>query len=76
VALRSPAPEAFSDAEYWAIAMQLFSGDLVLAEPAVRAWARDLIASQAARPGWRRDQWWTQRLTVERAAATGDLGAL
>jgi hypothetical protein len=76
VALRSPAPEAFSDAEYWAIAMQLFSGDLALAEPAVRAWARDLIASQAARPGRRRDHWWTQRLTVERAAATGDLGSL
>lgn len=76
LALRSPAPEAFSDAEYWAIAMQLFGGDLALAESNVRAWARDLAEHGALQRGRRRDSWWTERLTIERAAATGDLGSL
>lgn len=76
VALRSPAPEVFSDAEYWGIAMQLFNGDLPRAEWTVRAWARDLVARKATQRGWRRDNWWTETLAVERAAATGDLGSL
>lgn len=71
-----PDAEVFSDAEFWAIAIQLFNGDLPRTESTVRTWARNLIARKATQRGWRRDAWWTQTLTVERASATGDLGSL
>ncbi|HEY8881034.1 MAG TPA: hypothetical protein VIN03_25910 [Roseateles sp.] len=76
VVVRSPAPEAFSDAEYWAIAMQLFGGNLSVAESTVSSWARDLAAKKITKRGWRRDSWWIETLTIERASATGDLGSL
>jgi hypothetical protein len=76
VALRSPVREVFSDAEFWAIAMQLFGGDVGLAESQVRDWARDLVARNATERGRRRDNWWVEKLALERASATGDLGSL
>lgn len=58
VVLRSPAPEAFTDAEYWAITTQLFGGDAEQAAWKVTNWARDLVARGITGRGFRRDGWW------------------
>lgn len=69
--LRSPVPEVFSDGEFWAIAMQLFDGDVPRAEAQARDWAREPAASRAAAGGSRRDNWWIDKLRVMHAEATG-----
>lgn len=45
--LRSPFPEAFSDAEFWAYATQAFQGDACRAEAALRGWAKELASLKA-----------------------------
>ena len=76
VVLRSPAPEAFTDAEFWALTTQLFGGDADRAASQVRGWARELVARGITGRGYRRDSWWQEMRTVLEAEATGNLGAL
>jgi hypothetical protein len=76
VQLRSPVPQAFSDAEFWGITQQMFDGDVSLATSEVTGWARDFIARGATASAARRSSWWIELLAVERASATGDLGGL
>lgn len=69
--LRSPAPEAFSDAEFWAITMQLFGGDVEAAAAQARQWASDLARRGIAGRGHRRDVWWSRQVGLLEASATG-----
>ncbi|MCE4555466.1 hypothetical protein [Pelomonas cellulosilytica] len=54
--LRSPAPEAFSDADFWFITQLLHGGDLHWATVTAQDWARGLAADRALRGG-RRGRW-------------------
>lgn len=76
VLLRSPAPEAFTDAEFWAITTQLFGGNAEQAAWKVSSWARDLVARGITGHGFRRGSWWQEKRTVLEAEATGSLGSL
>ena len=76
VLLRSPAPEAFTDAEFWAITTQLFGGDAEGAASQVKRWAASLAARGIIGRGYRRSSWWQEMRTVLEAEATGNLGAL
>lgn len=76
VVLRSPAPEAFTDAEFWALTTQLFGGDAEQAAWQVKGWARDLVARGITGRGYRRGSWWQEMRTVLTAEATGSLGSL
>lgn len=76
VILRSPAPEAFTDAEFWAVTTQLFGGNAERASSQVQGWARSLAERGIQGRGYRRDGWWHEMRTVLRAEATGDLGSL
>jgi len=76
VVLRSPAPEAFTDAEFWAVTTQLFGGDAEHAASQVSGWARSLVARGITGRGYRRDSWWQEMRTVLEAEATGSLGSL
>lgn len=69
--LRSPTPDVFTDAEFWAITQQIFDGDVEHATRETRDWARELTAGQATARGLRRDNWWINQLRVMRATATG-----
>ncbi|WP_140631607.1 hypothetical protein [Methylibium rhizosphaerae] len=71
VVLRSAAPEAFSDAEFWAITMQLFGGDVEAAAAQARQWASDLARRGIAGRGHRRDVWWSGQVGLLEASATG-----
>ena len=75
VLLRSPAPDVFSDGEFWALTMQLFDGDAHAAVDYAQRCAHHLRLMQATHRA-RRDRWWVQELIVLHASATGDLGAL
>jgi hypothetical protein len=75
VLLRSPAPEAFSDGEFWALTTQLFDGDPDAASRYALACARHLKAIKATSRA-RRDRWWNQELILLHASATGNLGGL
>jgi hypothetical protein len=71
VLLRSPVPEVFSDADYWAMTQQLFGGDAEAAAREAQAWARAMQADGAARPGPRRQQWLGEALWRLQQSATG-----
>lgn len=75
VLVRSPVPEFFSDGEVWAMAMQLFNGEIDSGMDFARACARDMVAKKITRRSQRAD-WWRTRLVIMRASATGDLGSL
>jgi hypothetical protein len=70
VLLRSPVPDVFTDAEFWAVTQQIFDGDVHLATSETRAWAGELIARQATARGPRRERWWAEQLHRMHAAAT------
>lgn len=72
VVLRSPVPEVFSDAEFWAIATQLFDGDVGVAARETRDWARQLIEERATERGPRRSRWWQDHLHRMEMSAKGD----
>jgi hypothetical protein len=76
VLLRSPAPEAFTDAEFWSVTTQLFGGDAERAASQVQGWARSLEARGITGRGHQRDSWWQEMRTVLHAEATGSLGSL
>lgn len=69
--LRSPAPEAFSDADFWAIVQLLFGGDLHWATRTAQDWAAGMRADRALQ-GARRDQWLNDALWRLEASAKGD----
>jgi hypothetical protein len=71
-ALRSPVPEVFTDAEFWAITTQLFNGDVGVAERESRRWAAELIQQGATERGARRSEWWTNQLRHMEMSAKGD----
>jgi hypothetical protein len=75
VALRSPVPGVFSNAEFWAMTMQLFDGDADAAASYAQESARQLQALKVTSRA-KRDAWWVQELIVLQAAATGSVGAL
>lgn len=75
VLVRSPVPEVFSDGEVWAMAMQLFDGEIDTAADYAQTCARHLIANKLTRRA-RRSAWWQEELTLMRASATGSLGSL
>lgn len=56
VLLRSPAPEVFSDADFWIFTQQLFGGDADEARREMLSWARGMQADGALR-GARRSNW-------------------
>ncbi|MDT7837984.1 hypothetical protein [Aquabacterium sp. OR-4] len=70
--LRSPEPEVFSDAEFWAITMQLCDGNQDLATAHTRGWARVMRAQGCSTRGSRRrDNFWNDELRRLRLQATG-----
>lgn len=69
--LRSPVPEVFSDADYWAITQQLFGGDTEAAASEARAWARAMQAADAVLPGTRRQRWLDEALWRLQQSAAG-----
>lgn len=69
--LRSPAPDAFSDADFWVIVQLLFGGDLHWATRTAQDWAAGLRADGALQ-GARRDRWLTDALWRLEASAKGD----
>lgn len=71
VVLRSPVPEVFTDAEFWAITQQIFDGDVPCATSQARNWANELGARNARSRGSRRERWWIDELGRLHAAATG-----
>jgi hypothetical protein len=71
VLLRSPAPDAFSDADFWAITQLLFGGDVYWATRTTQDWAASMRAN-AALQGARRSQWLTDALWRLEASAKGD----
>lgn len=56
VLLRSPAPEAFSDAEFWVIVQRLWGGRVGAATAQAERWASAMKADGALR-GARRSRW-------------------
>lgn len=64
-ALRSPFPEAFTDAEFWAYTMQACYGDAQRAESKLRGWAKDLGKRRHGMLGWARFHWYKRGLMPE-----------
>lgn len=71
VLLRSPAPDAFSDADFWVFVQLLFGGDLHWATVTANEWAAGMRAD-AALHGSRREAWLNDALWRLEASAKGD----
>lgn len=69
--LRSPAPDAFSDADFWAITQLLFGGDVHWATRTTQDWVAGMRADGALQ-GARRRRWLTDALWRLEASAKGD----
>lgn len=70
VLLRSPAPDVFSDADFWFITQKLWGGDVSSATSTVESWARAMKAENALRGG-RRDRWLANAQWLLHMEATG-----
>jgi len=70
VVLRSPAPEVFSDADFWFIVQRLCGGDVPSATSTAESWARAMKAAGALRGG-RRDRWLANARWLLHMEATG-----
>ena len=70
VLLRSPVPEVFSDADFWAMTQQLFGGHVESATASALAWARGMQTENALR-GYRREQWLIDAVYRLEMSATG-----
>ncbi len=68
--LRSPAPEVFSDAEFWFVTQRLFGGDAEWATRELLSWARGMQADGAVRGG-RRSRWLADAQWRLQMSATG-----
>lgn len=68
--LRSPAPEVFSDADFWVVTQRLFGGDAEWAAREMQAWARGMQADGALRGG-RRSRWLADAKWRLQMSATG-----
>lgn len=70
VLLRSPVPEVFSDADFWALTQLLMGGDVQAATRIAQDWARGLQADGALR-GLRRSRWLADAQWRLEMSATG-----
>jgi hypothetical protein len=72
VLLVSPAPEVFSDADFWIFTQRLFGGDAVTAGREMLRWARGMQADDAV-SGRRRGHWLADAHWRLHMSATGAL---
>ncbi|MGM9482047.1 hypothetical protein ACS5PN_12745 [Roseateles sp. NT4] len=70
VLLRSPAPDVFSDGEFWFITQTLWGGHVQSAASMTESWARAMKAEGALRGG-RRSRWLSNALWLLNMEATG-----
>ena len=68
--LRSPAPDVFSDADFWLITQTLWGGGVPSATFMTESWARAMKAKGALRGG-RRERWLSNALWLLNMEATG-----
>lgn len=71
VLLRSPVPDAFSDADFWVVTQRLCGGQLVPATRLVEDWAAGMRRDNALQ-GTRRAAWLNEALSRLEASARGD----
>lgn len=71
VLLRSPAPDAFGDADFWVLTQRLCGGDVPAATRLAHEWAAGMRAD-AALQGARRQRWLGDALWRLEASAKGD----
>lgn len=71
VLLRSPAPDAFSDADFWFATQRLCGGQLVHATQLIEDWAAGMRRDNALQ-GTRRQTWLNAALHRLEASARGD----